>query len=83
VFFRLVDRLSPQLKAAIMLMEDSPHFNAGFGAVLNEAGEHELDVSIMDGSNLAAGAVCAVRRTRHPVAAARAVNDSWNTPAVF
>jgi beta-aspartyl-peptidase (threonine type) len=63
------------VEAAIMSMEDSPHFNAGFGAVLNEAGEHELDASIMDGSNLAAGAVCAVRRTRHPVAAARAVME--------
>ena len=63
------------VEAAILSMEDSPHFNAGFGAVLNEAGEHELDASIMDGSNLAAGAVCAVRRTRHPVAAARAVME--------
>ena len=63
------------VEAAVMSMEESPHFNAGFGAVLNEAGEHELDASIMDGSNLAAGAVCAVRRTRHPVAAARAVME--------
>ena len=63
------------VEAAVVSMEDSPHFNAGFGAVLNEAGEHELDASIMDGSNLAAGAVCAVRRTRHPVAAARAVME--------
>ena len=44
-------------------MEDSPHFNAGHGAALTETGEHELDASIMDGATLAAGAVCAVRRT--------------------
>ena len=57
-------------------MEDSPHFNAGHGAALNEAAEHELDASIMDGATLAAGAVCAVRRMRNPVLAARAVLDS-------
>ena len=56
-------------------MEDSPHFNAGYGAALTEAGEHELDASIMDGATLAAGAVCAVRRIRNPVRAARAVME--------
>ena len=57
-------------------MEDSPHFNAGHGAALNEAAEHELDASIMDGATLAAGAVCAVRRVRNPVLAARAVMNA-------
>ena len=61
------------VEAAVVVMEDSPHFNAGYGAALNEAGEHELDASIMDGASLAAGAVCAVRRIRNPVTAARAV----------
>ena len=50
------------VQAAVVVMEDSPHFNAGHGAALNEAAEHELDASIMDGATLAAGAVCTVRR---------------------
>lgn len=38
-------------------------FNAGRGYVLNEQGEHELDASIMDGSNLACGGFWVKRRT--------------------
>jgi len=64
------------VQATVVVMEDSPHFNAGHGAALTEAGEHELDAAIMDGASLAAGAVCAVRRTRNPIVAARAVLDS-------
>ena len=64
------------VQAAVVVMEDSPHFNAGHGAALTETGEHELDASIMDGATLAAGAVCTVRRTRNPVKAARAVLDA-------
>ena len=61
------------VQAAVVVMEDSPHFNAGYGAALTEKSEHELDASIMDGGSLAAGAVCTVRRVRNPVLAARAV----------
>lgn len=64
------------VQACVVVMEDSPHFNAGHGAALTEAAQHELDASIMDGATLAAGAVCTVRRTRNPVKAARAVLDS-------
>jgi L-asparaginase / beta-aspartyl-peptidase len=64
------------VQAAVVVLEDSPHFNAGHGAALTENAEHELDASIMDGASLAAGAVCLVRRVRNPVAAARAVLDS-------
>ena len=64
------------VQAAVVVMEDSPHFNAGYGAALTEKSEHELDASIMDGATLAAGAVCTVRRVRNPVLAARAVLDS-------
>jgi beta-aspartyl-peptidase (threonine type) len=63
------------VEAAVVAMEDSPHFNAGFGAALAEDGTHELDASIMDGRTLAAGAVCAVRHLRNPVRAARAVME--------
>lgn len=63
------------VEAAVVVMEDSPHFNAGHGAALSEDGGHELDASIMDGATLAAGAVCAVRAIRNPVRAARAVME--------
>lgn len=61
------------VEAAVVVMEDSGHFNAGYGAALNAEGEHELDASIMDGSTLGAGALCGVRRIRNPVRAARAL----------
>jgi len=54
------------VEAAVMVMEDSPHFNAGHGAALNEKGIHELDASIMDGATLAAGAISAARSIRNP-----------------
>jgi beta-aspartyl-peptidase (threonine type) len=61
--------------AAIVLLEDSPLFNAGVGAVYNSAGEHELDASIMDGATLNAGAVAGVRTVKNPITLARAVMD--------
>jgi beta-aspartyl-peptidase (threonine type) len=63
------------VEAAVVVMEESPHFNASFGAALTENSEHELDASIMDGAALAAGAVCAVRTIRNPIRAARAVME--------
>ncbi|MEO6623980.1 MAG: isoaspartyl peptidase/L-asparaginase [Burkholderiaceae bacterium] len=63
------------VQATVVVMEDSPHFNAGHGAALTARSEHELDASIMDGASLAAGAVCMVRRVRNPVTAARALLD--------
>jgi len=59
--------------AAIVVMEDSPLFNAGKGAVYNAEGRHELDAAVMDGSRLRAGGVTCVQRIRNPVAAAHAV----------
>lgn len=61
------------VEAAVRVMEDSQHFNAGYGAAFNADGEHELDASIMDGATLAAGALAAVKRIRNPVTAARAL----------
>ncbi|WP_376695043.1 isoaspartyl peptidase/L-asparaginase family protein [Wenzhouxiangella sp. EGI_FJ10305] len=59
--------------AAIRILEDSPEFNAGRGAVLTNTGTVEMDASIMDGANLEAGAVASVKRIRHPIEAARLV----------
>ncbi len=63
------------------LLEDDPLFNAGCGAVLNTDGEACCDASIMDGRNLAAGAVAGVRGVRNPVRLARLVMET--TPHVF
>ncbi|WP_406856418.1 isoaspartyl peptidase/L-asparaginase [Alsobacter sp. KACC 23698] len=67
------------VEAAVTTMEDSPHFNAGHGAAFNAAGENELDAAIMDGATLGAGAVCAARRIRNPVRAARALMEGGET----
>ena len=63
------------VEAAVVVMEDSWHFNAGYGAALNAAAEHELDASIMDGATLGGGAVCGARTIRSPIKAARAVME--------
>lgn len=63
------------IEAAIHTLEDDPLFNAGRGAVFSAEGRNELDASIMDGSNLKAGAVAGATRTRHPISLARAVMD--------
>jgi beta-aspartyl-peptidase (threonine type) len=57
----------------ITILEDSPHFNAGRGAVFNAEGKNELDASIMDGSDLSAGAIAAVHNVRNPILLARKV----------
>lgn len=63
------------VEAAVCAMEDDTLFNAGRGAVFTAEGRNELDAAIMDGRNLAAGAVAGVTRTRHPVSLARAVME--------
>lgn len=63
------------VESTIRSMEDDPLFNAGRGAVFSAAGRNELDASIMEGSTLAAGAVAAVTRVRHPITLARAVME--------
>ena len=60
---------------AIVVLEDSPYFNAGKGAVFNHDGVNELDASIMDGATRRAGAVAGLHRIRNPVLLARAVME--------
>jgi beta-aspartyl-peptidase (threonine type) len=60
--------------AAVRTLEDDPHFNAGTGAVLNLAGEVEMDAAVATGEG-GFGAVAALPRVRHPVDVARAVME--------
>ena len=64
------------IQAAINIMEDSPLFNAGKGAVYNSDGNQEMDAAIMDGNTLNAGAVAGVNHIKNPILAARMVMDS-------
>ncbi len=61
------------VEAVVRILENNPTFNAGYGAHLNRAREVELDASIMEGTDLEAGAIAAVQRVRHPVSLARGV----------
>jgi beta-aspartyl-peptidase (threonine type) len=69
------------VEEAVAVLEDDPLFNAGRGAVLTIEGTVELDASIMDGEQLRAGAVAAVRQVRNPIRLARRVLE--DTPHVF
>ncbi len=55
------------VQRTINIMEDSPLFNAGKGAVFTNAGTNELDASIMDGETLNAGAVAGVTTVKNPI----------------
>ena len=63
------------VEQTIMVLEDSPLFNAGKGAVFTHDKRNELDASIMEGSNLKAGAVAGVTHIKNPIRAARAVME--------
>ena len=67
--------------AAINVMENSPLFNAGIGAVYTKEGKHELDASIMRGNDLQAGAVAGIRHVKNPINAAKEV--MINSPHVM
>ncbi len=63
------------VEAAIRVLEDSPLFNAGRGAVFTAEGRNELDASIMSGLDKRAGSVAGVTVVKNPISAARAVME--------
>ena len=63
------------VQAAVKVMEDSPLFNAGKGAVFTHEGKNEQDASIMCGKTLNSGAVAGVRSIKNPIDLARLVMD--------
>ena len=63
------------VEKTINILEDSPLFNAGKGAVFTNQGKNELDASIMDGKTLKAGAIAGVTTVKNPINLARAVME--------
>jgi beta-aspartyl-peptidase (threonine type) len=61
------------VERAVAVLEDDPRYNAGTGACLTQDGHIEHDAAIMEGAELRAGAVCALRGFKNPIAIARAV----------
>ncbi len=59
------------VEACIRVLEDLPVFNAGKGSTPNEAGGVEMCAGLMDGRDLSAGAVGAIRKVRNPIRVAR------------
>ena len=66
------------VKAAIIVLEDNVLFNAGKGSVFTKKGVQEMDAAIMNGANLAAGAICGVRNVRNPIELAAEVMTNSN-----
>jgi beta-aspartyl-peptidase (threonine type) len=62
-------------EAAVRVLEDDPHFNAGRGSVFTSAGTNEMDAAIMDGHTLNAGAVASLKHIKNPISLARLVMD--------
>jgi L-asparaginase / beta-aspartyl-peptidase len=69
------------VEAVVRQLEDDPLFNAGKGSVFTHAGTHELDAAIMDGRNLACGAVAVLHIVKNPITLARRVMET--TPHVL
>ena len=61
------------VEQVVRLLEDSPRFNAGKGAVFTHDGKNELDAAIMDGRDLSCGAVSGVTTVKNPITLARKV----------
>lgn len=76
--YDVLNRGGPALDAVtavINVLEDSPLFNAGKGAVFTNAGTNELDAAIMNGATLAAGSVAGVKHIKNPIDLARLVME--------
>lgn len=59
--------------AAVVVLEDDPLFNAGSGSTLNSEGDIEMDAMLMDGRDLGAGGVCALKGFANPILVCREV----------
>ena len=64
------------VESCIKMLEDTPLFNAGKGAVFTHEGTQEMDASLMDGKTLDAGAVSGLVSVKNPISAARKVLEA-------
>jgi len=69
------------VQAAIAALEDNPEFDAGYGSVMNDLGEVEMDALIMDGKSMSSGAVGAISCVKNPIKMAKHVME--NTDHTF
>ena len=63
------------ISESVVELEDNPLFNAGKGSVFNHLGKHEMDASIMNGTDLNAGAVCCIEHFKNPILLAKLVME--------
>jgi len=61
------------IEAAVIVLEDDPVFDAGYGSHLNLDGEVECDAIVMDAATLRAGSAAGLRRVKNPIRVARAI----------
>src|SRR6201996_3235383 len=61
------------IEAAIVVLENDPVFDAGFGSHLNLDGKVECDAIVMDGATLRAGAAATLHHIKNPIRLARKI----------
>jgi L-asparaginase / beta-aspartyl-peptidase len=66
------------VEAAVVVLEDDPVFDAGYGSHLNLDGRVECDAIVMNGSNLRAGSAAGLKRIKNPIRLARTILERCN-----
>src|SRR5712671_1773764 len=64
------------IQPAVMVLEDDPVFDAGYGSHLNLDGHVECDAIVMNGGTLRAGAAASLQRVKNPIRAARKILEN-------
>jgi beta-aspartyl-peptidase (threonine type) len=64
------------VESAVLVLENDPVFDAGYGSHLNLDGRVECDAIVMDGATLRAGSAAALQRIRNPIKLARKILET-------